>query len=425
MNNLNLQYLVNISSRKKYASMIREAFLSLFRDNFKTKKYNDLIILYIQAFKQHFNKYIVCHLGEVGGSVDAEAYKFAIKINNNNLYCAVKLIPLVNSESSKIMDLSYKSWKELYILKMIYNLIKNHNCPNVPIIYMYFVCKDCCKNDYLNPNIKKYYNNLKIRKELENNKETDICDILKRMEKKKGFGTSSLCILNELCDSSLKDIINAKYVENINDNMFYSFIFQILSGIYAIHKLCSICHFDLHGGNILISKIESSGFWLYNVENTNYYIPNTGYILKIWDFGRSMIINKDNFKDIKLQIIHQCKRFYKEPFKKNPKLEKKMYKKLNMDNIKINLFAFDIWRIISYLYSKIKKESYLEIKFKKTLELLANIKKECENNWVILLINNSEISNTPEMFIKYLLKKYFSMYQKKQTELINKNKYFI
>ena len=112
---------------------------------------------------------------------------------------------------------------------MIYNLIKNHNCPNVPIIYMYFVCKDCCKNDYLNPNIKKYYNNLKIRKDLETNKETEICDILKRMEKKKGFGTSSLCILNELCDSSLKDIINAKYVENINDSMFYSFIFQILS----------------------------------------------------------------------------------------------------------------------------------------------------------------------------------------------------
>ena len=425
MNNLNLEYLVNISSRKKYACMIREAFLSQFKENFKTKKYKDLIILYIQAFKQNFNKHIICHLGEVGGSVDAEAYKFAIKIKNNNLYCAVKLIPLVNSESSKVMDLSYKSWKELYILKMIYNLIKNHNCPNVPIIYMYFVCKDCCKNDYLNPNIKKYYNNLKIRKELETNKETEVCDILKRMEKKKGFGTSSLCILNELCDSSLKDIINAKYVENINDTMFYSFIFQILSGIYAIHKLCNICHFDLHGGNILISKIESNGFWLYNVENNNYYIPNTGYILKIWDFGRSMIINKDNFKDIKLQIIHQCKRFYKEPFKKNPKLEKKIYKKLNMDNIRIILFAFDIWRIISYLYSKIKKESYLEIKFKKTLELLVNIKKDCENNWVILLINNNDTSNTPQMFINYLFKKYFSIYLKKQVELINKNKYLI
>ena len=102
MNNLNLKYLVNISSRKKYACMIRDAFLSLFKSDFKTKKYKDLIILYIQAFKKHFNKHIVCHLGEIGGSVDAEAYKFSIKINNNNLHCALKLIPLVNSESSKI-----------------------------------------------------------------------------------------------------------------------------------------------------------------------------------------------------------------------------------------------------------------------------------------------------------------------------------
>ena len=425
MNSLNLKYLVNISSRKKYACMIRDSFLSLFKNNFKKTKYNDLIILYIQSFKKHFNKYIVCHLGEVGGSVDAEAYKFNLKIDGNDLYCALKLIPLVNSESSKIMDLTYKSWKELYILKMVYNLIKNHNCPNVPIIYMYFVCKDCCINDYLNPNIIKYFNNLTIRKNLENNKETEMCNILKRMEKKKGFGTSSLCILNELCDNSLKDIINTKYVESINDSMFYTFIFQIISGVYAIHKICSICHFDLHGGNILISKIESNGYWLYNIDNKNYYIPNTGYILKIWDFGRSMILDKDKFKDVKLQIIHQCKRFYKDPFKKNPKLEKKIFKKLNKDNIKIILFCFDLWRIISYLYSKIKKESYLEIKFKKTLELLTNIKKDCENNWVLLLINNTEISNTPAIFVNYLLNKYFNQYTKVQNELINKNKYTI
>ena len=60
MNSLNLKYLVNISSRKKYACMIRDSFLSLFKNNFKKTKYNDLIILYIQSFKKHFNKYIVC-----------------------------------------------------------------------------------------------------------------------------------------------------------------------------------------------------------------------------------------------------------------------------------------------------------------------------------------------------------------------------
>ena len=138
-----------------------------------------------------------------------------------------------------------------------------------------------------------------------------------------------------------------------------------------------------------------------------------------------MILDKDKFKDVKLQIIHQCKRFYKDPFKKNPKLEKKIFKKLNKDNIKIILFCFDLWRIISYLYSKIKKESYLEIKFKKTLELLTNIKKDCENNWVLLLINNTEITNTPYIFVNYLLNKYFNQYTKAQNELINKNKYTI
>ena len=98
--------------------------------------------------------------------------------------------------------------------------------------------------------------------------------------------------------------------------MFHSFIFQILSGIYSIHKLCNICHFDLHGGNILISNIEANGYWLYSINNNDYYIPNYGYILKIWDFGRSMILNTDDFIDICSQIIHQCKRFYKEHFKK-------------------------------------------------------------------------------------------------------------
>ena len=420
---IDLKYLVNISSRKKYASMVRESFLNIFKDKFKKMKHDELIILYIKTFKKHFNQHIICHLGEVGGSVDAEAYKFLIKIDEKKLYCALKLIPLINSESNKIMDLNYKSWKELYILKMIYNLIKNHNCPNVPIIYLYFICSSCKICDYLNPNIIKYYNNLSIRKKIENDKSKK--DIYRRMERKKGFGSNSLCILNELCDSSLKDILNNNYIEKINDNMLYSFMFQILCGIYSIHKLCNICHFDLHGGNILISNIEQNGYWLYNINNNDYYIPNYGYILKIWDFGRSMILGNDDFDDIVAQIIHQCKRFFKEPFTKYPKLENKIKRKLNKSNIKIILFAFDIWRILSYLYSKIKKDNYLCIKFKETLELLIKIKKDCENNWIYLILNCDEISNTPELFMNYLLNKYFSQFTKVQTQLINKKKYNI
>ena len=35
MNKTNLKYLVNISSRKKYASMLRNSFLKLFKSDFK------------------------------------------------------------------------------------------------------------------------------------------------------------------------------------------------------------------------------------------------------------------------------------------------------------------------------------------------------------------------------------------------------
>tara|TARA_Y100000768_G_C23985481_1_gene688574 strand:+ start:603 stop:1919 length:1317 start_codon:yes stop_codon:yes gene_type:complete len=420
---VDLKYLVNISSRRKYAIMIRDYFLDTFKEKFKKIKHNDLIILHINAFKKNFEKYIKGHLGEVGGSVDAEAYKITINLDKDSIDCALKLIPLINNEAKNIMNLSYKSWKELYILKMIYNLIKNHNCPNVPIIYIYFICKDCKVQDYLNPNITRYYNNLNIRQKIEQKDSND--SVLKRMNRKKGYGTNALCILNELCTSSLKDLLVDTYIDNIDDNIFNSFIFQILSGVYSIHKLCHICHFDLHGGNILVSVIKSNGYWLYNINNEDYYIPNNGYILKIWDFGRSMIINVDEPKDIYVQIIHQCKRFFKDAFKKNPKLEKHIYKKLTKDNLPIILFAFDLWRIISYLYSKFKKETYYEAKFKNTIALLNNIKKDCENNWVLQLINSKTISNEPHIFMNYLLNKYFSNYMKIQKNLINNKKYVI
>ena len=85
------------------------------------------------------------------------------------------------------MNLSYKSWKELYILKLVYTLIKNHNCPNIPIIYLYFICNNCSIHDYLNPNIIKFYNDYNIRKKLKDNihNHESSKNILHKMCKKK------------------------------------------------------------------------------------------------------------------------------------------------------------------------------------------------------------------------------------------------
>ena len=98
--------------------------------------------------------------------------------------------------------------------------------------------------------------------------------------------------------------------------MFRSFIFQIIAGVCSIYEISTFVIL-IYTVVILISNIEANGYWLYSINSNDYYIPNHGFILKIWDFGRSMIINTDEFSDICNQIIHQCKRFYKDAFKKS------------------------------------------------------------------------------------------------------------
>ena len=86
-----------------------------------------------------------------------------------------------------------------------------------------------------------------------------------------------LCGLNELCDNSLKDIINDKYIENINDICVLFFCFSNYNlAVYSIHKFLNIS-FDLHGGTSNI--VSNKNYWLYNVNGENYYgiyIKNMG-----------------------------------------------------------------------------------------------------------------------------------------------------
>ena len=423
-----LYYLVNINSRRKYANKIRD-FFTTENNNIKTfikKNYkNDIVLLY--TLKKKINSFINGHLGEVGGSVDAEAYYINIKKNNNEYKAALKVIPLTYQESNNIKNIKYKSWKELHLLTCCYNIVQNYNTQNLPVIILYFICKNCIKDDYMNPNIKKYYNNLTIRKKLKSSNDSSDKIIYKRMEKRKGFGTSSLCIVNELCDNSIKGIISSTdEIEKITQEYFISFIFQIINGIYALTKIYKIIHFDCHGGNILISKILSGGYWSYMVNNTLYYIPNYGYILKIWDFGRSLIIDKDPYSKIYESIISQAKRFYKTAFENDKDLEDKIYKYLNKDNIQIICYAFDIWRIISYIYSKLKKEQYLDYKFHEIIKLLNRIKKKCEDNWIVPMIMQEPIYNDITKFTSFILNKYFKIYTKipsKDSIIINKKHY--
>lgn len=417
MNNL-----IDINTRIQYANLIRNIFLKDNKHIFTHKNFNNITILYTS--KHYFNKYIINHLGTIGGSIDAEAYKLEPK---NGYPLAIKFCPLTKIELTHMMNIEFKVWKELEILKILYGLLQQNISPNLPIIYFYCICSNMAKNDYSNPNIKKFYNNKNIRISIKDN----IIDekkayILNRMNKKKDYGMNSLCIINELCDTTIKDILNDKHETHIDDFIFKSFIFQIISGIYTYIKYGNIVHFDLHGGNILISKIKPDKYWVYNINNNIYYLYNYGYILKIWDFGRSYIIGKDSNEIIITQLKSQMIRFMDKIFDEDVKLKTDMYITITNNNIHFICFCFDLWRITSYILSKLNKTELLSYQYSNTIKLLDNIRKKCLYNWIYSLVNR-QITNTLEHFVDSLLHKYFKDYTDNKnidkSNIINKKHY--
>ena len=54
-----------------------------------------------------------------------------------------------------------------------------------------------------------------------------------------------------------------------------------------------IWNFDVKSVNTLIYNVEPGGYWVYNILDTDYYIPNRGYIVILNDFGVSQVFSPD------------------------------------------------------------------------------------------------------------------------------------
>ncbi len=59
-----------------------------------------------------------------------------------------------------------------------------------------------------------------------------------------------------------------------------------------MRKYFNMYHNDLHYGNVLFRKIKPGGYIKYIIEGQPIIVPNIGYIMILWDFGRSFIPGK-------------------------------------------------------------------------------------------------------------------------------------
>jgi len=88
------------------------------------------------------------------------------------------------------------------------------------------------------------------------------------------------------------DMIDKSLLRNGNHTTdeWYNAYFQIFSAIYVLQKKMKMFHSDLHWGNVLVTQSthigsDACGYWKYIIDGVTYYVPNMGYVFKVWDFG--------------------------------------------------------------------------------------------------------------------------------------------
>jgi serine/threonine protein kinase len=178
------------------------------------------------------------------------SYGNVYKGNIGSLKFAVKFSKLKPESIQKPFSRDFASWYEVFFLKDIFRpLIQENVCPNLPLIYDAFTCKDC--------------------KLVINEKEEE-----------------HPCVITivELANGDLKDYLSR---EELSEDEIYSALFQIMAGLCTIQKYGQILNFDVKKENILFYKVTPGGYFQYTIMNKTFFVPNYGYLFIINDFGIS------------------------------------------------------------------------------------------------------------------------------------------
>jgi hypothetical protein len=102
------------------------------------------------------------------------------------------------------------------------------------------------------------------------------------------FPIQMICM--EQCENTLDYLI---LNEKIQDDQWFSALFQVIMTLIFYQKCFSFTHNDLHTNNIMYIPTTKK-FLYYCYENTYYKVPTYGRIFKIIDFGRAIYKFKGN-----------------------------------------------------------------------------------------------------------------------------------
>lgn len=242
--------------------MIFQEYLKYLKDLRQSIKKKRFIL---DETQEKFGLIELKQLTEVKNDKEIKGYPFYGKNKNNN-EIGIKIVPI----EKKYNKYNHPSMLECTFLKEMTDEIINKNI-SPHIVY------------YLGYN--KIPNNAKAIRFL-NLKKLEIEDVIR--------SNSNLLISEFVKGGSLDNWVYTTYEnkQEISDTQWKILVFQLLYTICVFQKHYKLMHNDCHYGNILIDNtITPGGYFVYKINGSKYYIPNTGIMPKIWDFEFSMSYN--------------------------------------------------------------------------------------------------------------------------------------
>lgn len=345
-----------------------------------------------------------------------------VACTGDSIEIALKVMPITITDLENKGDTRFRPWREVYVLEKTTEIIQNRGVPSLPILYGFSICNSLKTKDYINKRL---------------------IDRMERSNPAEKFGKNALIIFSELADYDLEYWVKNILFELPDANILKAAIFQVMSGLLALNQELHLVHFDLHVGNVLVSEISAGGYFHYKIGNSNYYVPNYGYLFKVWDFSRSVLLESDT-KDllIKKTLFHG-KRYFGDAFKKKTANVVFNIEEGIIGTFMDYLYSFDTFKFAKTLYTaiRIKQEADTtsrtkkkrtkpkpDVKLDKSLNLLVQIIKSAQTD----LLKKLTLSKKPKKFVysgtpREVLLKFFSEYKKKPDAslIINKDKPFV
>jgi serine/threonine protein kinase len=192
---------------------------------------------------------------------------------------AVKIVAYPKKENyGGIMDVTRPENAELMMLKVLSYFVVNNQTPHIVLPIGTF-----------NANIKTFVNLTKSN--IIDSKKYD--QFVKRYEDDEFHSIVSVLISEWADGGDLLDYLRANFTK-LTVKEWRVIFFQILSVLAVIQaKYPTFRHNDMKANNILLQKIpmsvDQNAVYKYSINDTEYFIPNIGVQIKLWDFDFACI----------------------------------------------------------------------------------------------------------------------------------------